>query len=109
MDIEYKFIMKNKTWILIACSIEANIIDSRWMYKLKHDGLHKARFVAKDYLQRSRFDFDEIYASIARFSIIRTLIIIIVELGFKIYQMDIITTFLYEELEERIYIEQSEK
>ena len=75
------------------------------MYKLKHGDLHKARFVAKSYLQHSGFDFDEIYAPVARFSTIRTLIAITVELGFKIYQMDVITAFLYEELEERIYIE----
>src|SRR5438046_2952320 len=65
--------------------------------------------MAKGYLQYSEFNFDEIYTSIARFSTIRTLIIITIELGFKIYQIDIITAFLYEELEERIYIEQLEE
>ena len=85
MNIEYKFIIKNKIWILIARSIEANVISSRWMYKLKHDDLHKARFVVKDYLQCSGFDFDEIYASVTRFSTIRMLIIITIELDFKIH------------------------
>ena len=42
MDVEYKFIIKNKTWKLIARSTGANVIDSRWTYKLKHGGLHKA-------------------------------------------------------------------
>ena len=105
MDIEYKSIMKNKTWKLITRPTRANVIDSRWTYKLKHDDLHKTRFVAKSYLQYSEFDFDEIYASIARFSTIQMLIAIAARLDFKIHQMDIITAFLYEELEERIYIE----
>ena len=75
------------------------------MYKFKYDGLHKTRFMAKDYLQHSEFNFDETYTSITRFSTIRTLIAITAELDFKIHQMNIITAFLYEELEERIYIE----
>ena len=65
--------------------------------------------MAKSYLQHPEFDFDKIYTPIARFSIIRTLIIIAARLDFKIHQMDVVIVFLYEELEERIYIEQSEK
>ena len=65
--------------------------------------------MTKNYLQYPEFNFDEIYASIARFSIIQILIIITIKLDFKIHQMNIITTFLYEEFEKRIYIKQSKK
>jgi len=108
MDTEYKSIMKNKTWKLVARPTGANVIGSRWTYKLKHGGLHKARFVAKGYLQRPGFDFDETYAPVARLSTIRTLIAIAAGLGFKIHQMDVVTAFLYGGLKERIYIEQPE-
>ena len=64
--------------------------------------------MAKGYLQRPGFDFDETYAPVARFSTIRTLIAIAAGLGFKIHQMDVVTAFLYGGLEERIYIEQPE-
>src|SRR5436190_8607722 len=50
MDAEYRSIMENKTWKLVARPPGANVIGSRWTYKLKHGGLHKARFVAKGYL-----------------------------------------------------------
>jgi len=42
MDAEYKSIIKNKTWKLVACPPGANVIGSRWTYKLKHGGFHKA-------------------------------------------------------------------
>ena len=64
--------------------------------------------MAKGYFQRPGFDFDEIYAPVARLSTIRTLIAIAAGLDFKIHQMDVVTAFLYKGLKERIYMEQSE-
>ena len=64
--------------------------------------------MAKGYLQRPGFDFDETYAPVTRFSTIRTLIAIAAGLSFKIHQMDVVTAFLYGGLEERIYIKQPE-
>lgn len=84
------------------------VIGSRWTYKLKHDGLHKARFVAKGYLQRPGFDFDETFAPVARFATIRTLFAIAVGLGLRVHHMDVKTAFLYGTLDEEIYVEQPE-
>ena len=109
MDVEHESIIKNKTWKLVARPPGANVIGSRWTYKLKHGGLHKARFVAKGYLQRPGFDFDETFAPVARFATIRTLFAIAAGLGLRVHHMDVKTAFLYGDVNEEIYVEQPER
>ena len=52
MDAEYMALMKNKTWHLVPPQKGRNIIDCKWVYKIKRksDGSldrYKARLVAK--------------------------------------------------------------
>ena len=108
MDTEIKSIMRNNTWKLVARPLGKKVIGSRWIYKLKHGGLHKARFVAKGYLQRPGFDYDETFAPVARFATIRTLLAIAAGLGLRVHHMDVKTAFLYGDLDEEIYVEQPE-
>src|SRR5271170_161840 len=108
MDAETKSIMRNNTWKLVACPPGKNVIGSRWTYKLKHGGLHKARFIANGYLQRPRFDFDETFAPIARFVTIRILLAIAAGLGLWLHHMDVKMAFLYGDLDKEIYVEQPE-
>jgi len=108
MDAEIKSILRNNTWKLVARPPGKKVIGSRWTYKLKHGGLHKARFVAKGYLQRPGFDFDETFAPVARFATIRTLLAIAAGLGLRLHHMDVKTAFLYGDLDEEIYVEQPE-
>ena len=70
--------------------------------------MHKARFVAKGYLQCPGFDFDETFAPVARFATIRTLFAIAAGLGLRVHHMDVKTAFLYGDLNEEIYVEQPE-
>lgn len=61
MDAEYDALIKNETWHLIPPQKELNVIDCRWVYKLKkkHDGSidrFMARLVAKGFKQRHGID-----------------------------------------------------
>jgi histone deacetylase 1/2 len=52
MDTEYTSLMKNNTWQLVPPQSGVNIIDSKWVYKIKHnpDGSierYNARLVAR--------------------------------------------------------------
>jgi hypothetical protein len=87
------------------------VVTSRWLYKLKHvvDGnieKYKARFVARGFSQVEGVDYDETFAPIARYTSIRAVISIATEMGWKIHQMDVKTTFLNGLIEEEVYIEQ---
>lgn len=57
MDVEYTALIKNKTWHLVPPRTGKNIIDCKWVYKVKRksDGSidrYKARLVAKGFKQR---------------------------------------------------------
>ena len=96
---EYHSIMKNDVWEIVPRSEAKLVVTSRWLYKLKHaaDGSvekYKARFVAWRFSQVEGIDYDETFASVARYTSTRALISIAVEMGWKIHHMDVKTAFL---------------
>ena len=68
--------------------------------------LNKACLVAQGYFQVERVDFDESFAPIARMESIRVLLALACHLKFKLYQMDVKTTFLNGFLKEDVYVAQ---
>ena len=110
---EYHSIMKNDVWEIVLRPEGKSMVTSRWLYKLKHvaDGSvekYKARFVAREFSQVEGVDYDETFASVTRYTSIGALISIAAEMGWKINQMDVKTTFLSEIIQEEIYVEQSQ-
>jgi hypothetical protein len=86
------------------------VVTSRWLYKLKHvaDGSiekYKARFVTRGFSQFEGVDYDGTFASVAIYTSIRSVISIAAEMGWKIHQMDVKTTFLNGLIQEEVYIE----
>jgi hypothetical protein len=108
---EYNSIMKNDVWEVVPRPEGKSVVTSKWLYKLKHaaDGSiekYKARFVARGFSQVEGVDYDETFASVARYTSIRAVISIAAEMGWKIHQMDVKTAFLNGLIEEEVYIEQ---
>ena len=76
---EYHSIMKNDVWEIVPRPEGKSVVTSRWLYKLKHaaDGnveKYKDRFVARRFSQVKGVDYDETFASIARYTSTRALI-----------------------------------
>ena len=69
---------------------------------------NKARVVCKGYSQIEGVDFEETFAPVARMEAIRMFLAFSCSKGFKIYQMDVKSTFLNGELKEEVYMEQPE-
>ena len=67
---------------------------------------NKARLVAKGYNQEEDIDYDETFTPIARLEAIRMLLAFASFIDFKLYQMDIKSTFLNGFIQEKVYIEQ---
>ncbi|MDR3548391.1 MAG: reverse transcriptase domain-containing protein, partial [Candidatus Pacebacteria bacterium] len=49
----------------------ANIVDGKWVFKLKGDGTYKARWVAKGFKQRKKIDYDQTFAATLSYESLR--------------------------------------
>ena len=64
--------------------------------------------MAKGYTQKEGIDYEEIFASVARYTSIRSVISLVAQMGWEIHHMDVKTAFLNRVIEEEVYIEQPE-
>jgi len=62
--------------------------------------------VAKGYTQKHGIDYTEVYAPVARIEIVRMIVALAVQRNWNIFQMDVKSAFLHDELNEDVYIEQ---
>ena len=89
------------------------MIGTKWVFinKLNEDGKvsrNKARLVCKGYSQEEGIEYGETFSPIARLQGVRNLLAYAAHRGFKVYQMDVKSTFLNGILDEEVYIEQPE-
>ena len=103
----------NHTWELVDLPHGAKIIGCKRIFKtkLKQDGSiekYKTRLVAKDFIQRKDVDYFDTFVPMTRITSIRVLIALASIHNLVIHQMDVKTTFLNGNLEEKIYMEQPE-
>lgn len=100
---------KNNTWTFVTKPPEKNIIDCRWVFNVKTDGLgnpvrHKARLVAKGFSQEHLVDYFDTFAPIVRISSLRFLIAISNQFNLYLHHMDVNTAFLNGILSEEVYM-----
>nr|GEZ95488.1 retrovirus-related Pol polyprotein from transposon TNT 1-94 [Tanacetum cinerariifolium] len=67
---------------------------------------NKARLVAKGYRQEEGIDFEESFAPMARIEAIRVFIANAASRNMTVYQMDVNTAFLNDDLKEEVYVSQ---
>jgi hypothetical protein len=111
MDAEIDAIKRNDTWILTTLPAGCNSIGVKWVYKTKYNEKgdiekHKARLVAKGYTQKHGIDYNEVFAPVARWDTIRTILSIAAYNGWNVFQLDVKSVFFYGELAEDIYVNQ---
>jgi transposase InsO family protein len=111
MTEEYQSIMKNEVWEIVPRLKNKDVVSSRWLFKIKHvvDGSiekYKERFVTHGFSQKEGIDYEEIFAPVARYTSIKTIIALAAKMKWKLCQMDVKTAFLNSVIEEEVYIEQ---
>ena len=102
---------RNKEWTLVPIPKSYPIISTKWVFRNKLDEQdaitrNKARLVAKGYNQEEGIDFDETFTLVARLEAIRMLLVYASYMNFKLFQMDVKSTFLNGFIEEEVHIEQ---
>ncbi|MCI04473.1 copia-type polyprotein, partial [Trifolium medium] len=111
MNDEIVAIERNNTWELTKLPNGAKVIGVKWIYKTKVNEKgevekFKARLVAKGYAQRYGTDYKEVFAPVARWDTIRSLLAIAALNEWNVFQLDVKSAFLHGELNETVYIEQ---
>lgn len=111
MDEELASLKKNDALELTEIPQKRNIIENRWVYKLKRDSSggvvrFKARLVAKGFTQRAGIDYEETYSPVVRYDSLRAVFAIAAALDLEIAQLDIKTAFLYGDLNEDLFMSQ---
>jgi hypothetical protein len=76
MEEEFSVLMKNGTWHLVPASQALNIIDCKWVYKVKHkaDGTtdrHKAHLVANRFKLCYGIDYEYTFSPVVKAVTIR--------------------------------------
>jgi len=62
--------------------------------------------VTKGYAQREGIDYNEVFSPIVKHSSIRILLALIAQYELDLDQLDVKTAFLYDDLDEEIYMSQ---
>ncbi|GJU34718.1 retrovirus-related pol polyprotein from transposon TNT 1-94 [Tanacetum coccineum] len=102
-------IQLQEVWTLVDLPNGKRAIGSKWVFRNKNDerGIvirNKARLVAQGYTQEEGIDYDEVFAPVARIKAIRLFLAYASFKDFVVYQMDVKSAFLYEKIEEEVYV-----
>ncbi|KAJ9557792.1 hypothetical protein OSB04_012406 [Centaurea solstitialis] len=105
-----QFVLQH-VWDLVDLPRGHRVIGTKWIFRNKTDerGIvikNKARLVAQGYTQEEGIDYDDVFAPVARIEAIRLFLAFASYKGFKVYQMDVKSAFLYGTIDEEVYVSQ---
>jgi hypothetical protein len=106
---EIKAHLENGTWEVVPLPKGRTAIGCRWVFKIKHnlDGSverYKGRLVAKGFQQREGIDFVETFAPTARFPATRIVLSEVVNEGWELHTVDVLTAFLQGDIDTEVYM-----
>jgi hypothetical protein len=104
----------SQVWDRVTTLEGIKLIGCKWVYKRKREVDRKfetfnVRLIAKGFTQTKWIDYEETFSPIAIFKSIRVFLTIACHYDYKIWQINIKTTFFNGNLSENIYISQLEE
>ena len=107
---ELNSIEKNKTWEMVIRTPRCKPIAFKWVYKVKRNSQggivsYKARLVTKGYVQKYGINYEEVFSLVARMKTILVRLVLVTQ-GWQVYHIDVQSTFLNGELEDKVYMRQ---
>nr|GFB05888.1 retrovirus-related Pol polyprotein from transposon TNT 1-94 [Tanacetum cinerariifolium] len=101
--------VNNNNNVNAAGTNKVNTGGTKWVFRNKKDerGIvirNKARLVAQGHNQEEGIDYDEVFVPVARIEAIRLFLAYASFKDFVVYQIDVKSDFLYEKIEEEVYV-----
>nr|GEZ52421.1 hypothetical protein [Tanacetum cinerariifolium] len=98
-----------KVWVLVDLPHGKRAIGTKWVFRNKKDERdiivrNKARLVAQGHTQEEGIDYEEFFTPVAGIEAIRLFSAYASFMGFMVYQMNVKSAFLYETIEEEVYV-----
>lgn len=111
MTDEYNALIKNGTWSLVPHKPTMNVVDCKWVYKIKRDQTgaikrYKARLVAKGFHQQPGIDYHETFSPVVKPTTIWVVLSLVVTKQWPLRQLDVQNAFLHGDLQETVYLKQ---
>ena len=100
---EMKSLHDRKVWDLVNLPKGWQPVKKRWVFAIQSDNHVKAQFVVKGF-QIFRIDYEETFSPIARFETVCLVLALAALHDWEIEVLDVKTTFLFDELDEEIYM-----
>ena len=101
--------MRNrKVWDLVDLPEGHTPIKGRWVYAIHPRNYVKACFVAKDFTQIFRIDYEETFSPVAQFETIHLIFALAALHNWEMEALDVKTVILFRELDEELYMVQLE-
>lgn len=104
MDREMKSLQVNKTWTVVKKPTNKQVIDVKWIFKIKANQLYKARVVARGFQQEEVIG--NTYSPVAKIQTLKVLLSVCCNKNMYIDQMDVETDFLNGKVNYEIYVRQ---
>jgi hypothetical protein len=112
MHDEIESLKRHNVWTLSELPPNVKPIKCRWVFTTKHVSgrgkKYKARLVAKGFTQVKGIDFEDVYAPVSSFEVMRIFIAYAVQKSWFLDQFDIKSAYLHSAIKHDIYMEQPE-
>ncbi len=106
--------IKSDIFTLETPSPNRRILPTRWVTIIKRGFKeevikYKARWMCKKFRQEQEIDYDEIFASMVRATIIKMLLALATKYDYEVEQMNVVIAFLEAHLKKEVWVQQPSK
>lgn len=103
----------NDLWDLVPLLEDVKIIGKKWVFKIKRDLIgniekYKARLIAKRFIKHEGIDYIETFSLLSNKDFLRIILALVAHFDIKLQQVDVKTTILNGNLEEKVFMQQLE-